>query len=91
MPGLEHSFGFHTSPSAYGLMSDGVASEQVKKFFFTSGKTSTNTTDNDEEEDTLEIYIPEVSRELLVLSTPFQTEQTAALFKLCLLLVLRKI
>lgn len=79
MPGLEHSFGFqqlHTSTSALGLMSDGVASEQVKKFFFTSGKaaataaaspstastTSRSAKENDEadDDDSLEVYIPEV-------------------------------
>ena len=58
MPGLEHSFGFDTSVPAYGLMSDGVASEQVKKFFFTSGKGDGG---ENEFDDSLEVYIPEVS------------------------------
>jgi hypothetical protein len=61
MPGLEHSFAFHLNTPAYVLMSDGVASEQVKKFFFTSGKISTGSGVEDEIDDTLEVYIPEVS------------------------------
>ncbi|XP_034939336.1 methyltransferase-like protein 23 [Chelonus insularis] len=56
MPGLEESIWFETSPSASSLMSDGVAAEQVKKFFFTSRK-SHETGQHDE---SLEIYIPEL-------------------------------
>lgn len=66
MPGLEHGFGFL---HYYSLMSDGVASEQVKKFFFTSGRataTSSSRADKDEDEEpaddeSLEVFIPEVS------------------------------
>ncbi|XP_015588659.1 methyltransferase-like protein 23 [Cephus cinctus] len=56
MPGLEENIWFNTSPSAHGLMSDGVASEQVKKFFFTSRRTNEDT----QHDETLEIYIPEL-------------------------------
>lgn len=56
MPGLEEIICFESCPSAYSLMSDGVAAEQVKKFFFTSRKTQ-ETGPHDE---SLEIYIPEV-------------------------------
>ncbi|KAL7297930.1 methyltransferase-like protein 23 isoform X1 [Trichogramma pretiosum] len=70
MPGLEHSFGFYSNTSALGLMSDGVAAEQVKKFFFTSGKAhrprcSTSRDDDsddpdDQDSETLEVFIPEL-------------------------------
>ncbi|XP_015511396.1 histone-arginine methyltransferase METTL23 isoform X2 [Neodiprion pinetum] len=56
MPGLEESFWFHSSPSAQGPMSDGVASEQVKKFFFTSRRNL----ELDQDDESLEIYIPEL-------------------------------
>ncbi|KAK0081915.1 hypothetical protein PV325_011385 [Microctonus aethiopoides] len=56
MPGLEETICFESCPSAYSLMSDGVAAEQVKKFFFTSRKTQ-ETGPHDE---SLEIYIPEL-------------------------------
>lgn len=60
MPGLEESHWFHSSPSAQGPMSDGVASEQVKKFFFTSRRNL----DGEQDDESLEIYIPEVSNEI---------------------------
>lgn len=60
MPGLERNY------IAYGLMSDGVASELVKKFFFTSGKAarskkSARSGEEDSEDETVEVHIPEVS------------------------------
>ncbi|KAJ8683270.1 hypothetical protein QAD02_019062 [Eretmocerus hayati] len=68
MPGLEHQLGFlHTSTRVLGLMSDGVASEQVKKFFFTSGKRQQEqqgqhnlVRNNDAPNEGLEVYIPEL-------------------------------
>ena len=68
MPGLEYSI----NTIAFDLMSDGVASEQVKKFFFTSGKarpqcsTSKDRENDDEEDESLEVSIPEVSHLLFV-------------------------
>ncbi|XP_076162392.1 histone-arginine methyltransferase METTL23 isoform X2 [Ptiloglossa arizonensis] len=56
MPGLEESISHDTSPPIESLMSDGIVSEQVKKFLFTSRKTQDNVQCND----TLEIYIPEL-------------------------------
>lgn len=56
MPGLEGSISLDTSPPTHGLMSDGIASEQVKKFLFRSRKIH-ESVQNDE---SLEIYIPEV-------------------------------
>ncbi|XP_046468194.1 histone-arginine methyltransferase METTL23 isoform X1 [Neodiprion pinetum] len=63
MPGLEESFWFHSSPSAQGPMSDGVASEQVKKFFFTSRRNL----ELDQDDESLEIYIPEVSNTTFII------------------------
>ena len=60
MPGLEESLWLDTSASDYGLMSDGVASEQVKKFFFTSRKPIEREGEDDQFGESLEIYIPEV-------------------------------
>ncbi|KAG7209673.1 hypothetical protein KM043_011319 [Ampulex compressa] len=56
MPGLEESISLDTSPPTHGLMSDGVGSEQVKKFLFTSRKTQ----DNVQHSESLEIYVPEL-------------------------------
>lgn len=57
MPGLEEeSIWFETSPSASSLMSDGVAAEQVKKFFFTSRRSD----ETGQQDESLEIFIPEV-------------------------------
>lgn len=56
MPGLEESVSYDTSPPTHGLMSDGVASEQVRKFLFTSRKSH----DNVQHNESLEIYIPEL-------------------------------
>lgn len=64
MPGLEEreeSLWLDTSASDYGLMSDGVASELVKKFFFTSRKSGKDSED-DEYNEKLEVYIPEVKK-----------------------------
>ncbi|KAI4503338.1 hypothetical protein M0802_001560 [Mischocyttarus mexicanus] len=56
MPGLEGSISLDTSPPTHGLMSDGVASEKVKKFLFRSRQIH----DNIQNDESLEIYIPEV-------------------------------
>lgn len=56
MPGLEESISRDTSPPTHSLMSDGIVSEQVKKFLFTSRKTQDNIQCNE----SLEIYILEV-------------------------------
>lgn len=56
MPGLEESIPRNTSPPTHSLMSDGIVSEQIKKFLFTSRKTQDNVQCNE----SLEIYIPEV-------------------------------
>ena len=64
MPGLEEteeSLWLDTSARDYGLMSDGVASELVKKFFFTSRK-SREDGEDDQYDETLEVYIPEVKK-----------------------------
>lgn len=53
MPG----FWLSKSPPSLGPMSDG-ASEQVKKFFFTSRKS--HGSEDEEHVETLEVYIPEV-------------------------------
>ncbi|XP_066601603.1 histone-arginine methyltransferase METTL23 isoform X2 [Prorops nasuta] len=45
------------SPAVHSLMSDGVISEQVKKFVFTSRKTKEGVVQHEEN---LEIYIPEL-------------------------------
>lgn len=71
MPGLDESISHDTSPPTIthdGLMSDGasdgvsasdgLSSEQVKKFVFTSRRT---TQDGAQAEERLEIFIPEVS------------------------------
>lgn len=58
MPGLEESISRDTSPPTHSLMSDGIGSEQVKKFLFTSRKAQDNVQCNE----SLEIYIPEVMR-----------------------------
>ncbi|XP_029035846.1 probable methyltransferase-like protein 23 isoform X1 [Osmia bicornis bicornis] len=56
MPGLEESISRDTSSRMHSLMSDGIASEQVKKFLFTSRKNQDNIQCNE----SLEIYIPEL-------------------------------
>ncbi|XP_015124190.1 methyltransferase-like protein 23 [Diachasma alloeum] len=56
MPGLEGSIWYETSSSAHSLMSDGVAAEQVKKFFFTSRRSH----EPGQHDESLEIYIPEL-------------------------------
>ncbi|XP_003399156.1 histone-arginine methyltransferase METTL23 [Bombus affinis] len=56
MPGLEESISRDTSPPTHSLMSDGIVSEQVKKFLFTSRKTQDNIQCNE----SLEIYILEL-------------------------------
>ncbi|KAG8042122.1 hypothetical protein G9C98_000113 [Cotesia typhae] len=57
MPGLEEeSIWFETSPSASSLMSDGVAAEQVKRFFFTSRRSD----ETGQQDESLEIFIPEL-------------------------------
>ncbi|XP_012271757.1 methyltransferase-like protein 23 [Orussus abietinus] len=56
MPGLEESIWFDTSAPAHSLMSDGVASEQVKKFIFTSCSLS----EDEQQDESLEVYIPEL-------------------------------
>lgn len=62
MPGLEESLWLNRSTTNdYGLMTDGVASEQVKKFFFTSRKAGEDGEDNDYDE-SLEVFIPEVNK-----------------------------
>lgn len=63
MPGLEESIPRDTSPPTHSLMSDGIVSEQIKKFLFTSRKTQDNVQCNEN----LEIYIPEVIKFLLII------------------------
>lgn len=65
MPGLEESISHDTSPPpTRALMSDGdhTVPEQVKRFVFRSRKTQ-GCAQGDEREESLEILIPEVSRD----------------------------
>ncbi|XP_043479467.1 methyltransferase-like protein 23 [Leptopilina heterotoma] len=59
MPGLEESLWLNRNTLDYGLMTDGVASEQVKKFFFTSRKAGEDG-EEDQYDESLEVFIPEL-------------------------------
>lgn len=61
MPGLEESLWLNRNTLDYGLMTDGVASEQVKKFFFTSRKAGEDG-EEDQYDESLEVFIPEVNK-----------------------------